>query len=128
MKGEERPVCGPEKIERRTDRCEASQSRQTLQRQPGSLEFLEDVSPLIPEASSVLTDRWGLLAFNLCGVDKTLSVSLGSPESKCESVLEIVALLASIDLRSKMPWESLRSVWDASQRRHVSGRSTLLEN
>lgn len=27
-----------------------------------------------------------------------------------------------------MPWESLRSVWDASQRRHVSGRSTLLEN
>lgn len=93
MKGEERPVCGPEKIERQTDRCEASQSRQTLQRQPGSLEFLEDVSPLIPEASSVLTDRWGLLAFNLCGVDKTLSESLGSPESMCESVLEIVALL-----------------------------------
>lgn len=27
-----------------------------------------------------------------------------------------------------MPWESLRSVWDASQRRHASGRSTLLEN
>ena len=97
---------------------------QTLQRQPDSLEFLEDVSLLLFSFFSSV--RWGLLAFNLCGVDKTLSESFGGHLSRSVNRLWRLWLFWLHRPVIKMPRESSRTVWDASQRWHVSGRSTLV--